>query len=83
MTAPGDEEIIVRLFAGLETLTRDRVTELRLPLAEAPTLVALFDRLGLPPTAAGLRLVNGRHAGPDDPLGAGDEVSLFPPLGGG
>ena len=78
-----DDDIEVRLFAGLETRTRDKVSRLRLPLADATTLAGLLERLGLPPAAAGLRLVNGLHAALEDELHAGDEVSLFPPLGGG
>lgn len=83
MTEDRRDDITVRLFAGLEARTRERARELRVPASEAPTLAALFERLGLPPGAAGLRLVNGLHAGPDARLGPGDEVSLFPPLGGG
>ena len=54
-----------------------------MPIAEAPTVAALLERLGLPPAAAGLRLVNGLHARLDETLRPGDDVSLFPPLGGG
>jgi len=39
--------------------------------------------LGLGPGVAGLVLVNGVHARDDHRLVPGDEVSLFPPLGGG
>ena len=83
MTGPADDAIEVRLFAGLEARTRDRVAHLRVPIAEAPTVAVLLERLGLPPAAAGLRLVNGLHARLDETLRPGDDVSLFPPLGGG
>lgn len=78
-----DNGIDVRLFAGLEARSRDRVAHLRLPVAEAPTVGALLERLGLAPEVAGLRLVNGLHAGLKAVLADGDEVALFPPLGGG
>jgi sulfur-carrier protein len=83
MPGPGDQDIDVRLFAGLEARTRDGVRHLRLPLSDAPTLAALLERLGLPAGGAGLRLVNGVHAAPEAVLQPGDEISLFPPLGGG
>jgi sulfur-carrier protein len=83
MSDAGGDDIDVQLFAGLERHTRDGVTRLRLPLADAPTLAALLERLGLQPAAAGLRLVNGLHAPLDAALQPGDAVALFPPLGGG
>jgi molybdopterin converting factor small subunit len=46
-------------------------------------VAALIAALSLPPTAVGLVLINGLHAGVDAALAAGDEVSLFPPVGGG
>ncbi len=73
----------VRLFAGLESRTRDARTALEVAPADAPTVGKLTARLGLAPGATGLVLVNGLHAPADQELRAGDEVSLFPPLGGG
>ena len=83
MDGTTDDCIDVRLFAGLETRTREGVSHLRISAAEPLTLAALLARLELSPSAVGLRLVNGLHAGQDDVLHPGDEVSLFPPLGGG
>ena len=82
MTTPADT-ISARLFAGLETQTVVRSTERSFRPAETPTVGALVARLGLEPGATGIVLVNGRHAGADTVLAAGDEISLFPPLGGG
>jgi molybdopterin converting factor small subunit len=39
--------------------------------------------LGIPLTIARATLVNGQEAGYDQPLVAGDVVTLFPPLAGG
>ena len=50
---------------------------------EATTVGAVTEAIGLEPGAAGLILVNGVHAAAGRALVAGDEVSLFPPLGGG
>jgi len=75
--------ISVRLFAGLELRARDRRTAYDLAPSAAPTVAAAIDALGLPPGATGLVLVNGVHAAFERELVAGDELSLFPPLGGG
>jgi molybdopterin converting factor small subunit len=75
--------ISVRLFAGLEAHTAERRTQLSFPRTETPTVGTLVERLGLQPGATGILLVNGVHAGGDRVLEPGDEVSLFPPLGGG
>lgn len=82
MTASSDS-ITVRLFAGLELRTRERRAQLSLTLADAPTVGAISGCLGLEPGVASLVLVNGLHARDDLRLSPGDEVSLFPPLGGG
>jgi len=81
--ATSTNTITARLFAGLEAQTAERRTEYSFPAAEAPTVGAVFERLGLAPGATGIVLVNGVHAGGDRVLESGDEVSLFPPLGGG
>lgn len=77
------ETVAVQLFAGLESRAHDRRSSYDLSPAAVPTVAALTERLGLAPGAAGLVLVNGLHAAADQELRAGDEVSLFPPLGGG
>jgi molybdopterin synthase sulfur carrier subunit len=82
MTTSSDS-ITVKLFAGLEERTRERRTHVSLSLAEAPTVGAVGVCLGLEPGVASLVLVNGVHAGDEQRLHPGDEVSLFPPLGGG
>lgn len=79
--SPGN--ITARLFAGLEAQTAERRTQQTFLLTEADTVGAVVERLGLEPGATGIVLVNGVHAGGDRVLEAGDEISLFPPLGGG
>ena len=73
----------MKVFAGLESRTREQRTTYDLSLADAPTVAAVTHALGLAPGAAGLVLVNGLHATVDQRLDVGDEVALFPPLGGG
>lgn len=74
--------IVVRLFAGLDRDATGAGAERRLTLAEAPSVAALLERLGLA-GRAGLVLVNGLHADTARTLAPGDEVDLFPPIGGG
>ncbi len=77
------DTITVKLFAGLELRARERRTSYEFAPADAPTVADVVSSLGLEPGAAGLVLVNGLHATAGQQLVAGDEVSLFPPLGGG
>ncbi len=79
--APGT--ISVKLFAGLELRTLERRAAWEFEPGQAATVSAVTEALGLEPGAAGLVLVNGVHAGPERLLSPGDEVALFPPLGGG
>lgn len=81
--APAADSINVKLFAGLERRTPRCQCQCTLPLADAPTVAAAVAWLGLEAGAAGIALVNGVHAADDRLLDPGDEVSLFPPLGGG
>lgn len=75
--------ISVKLFAGLELRTRQHRTTHAFDPREVPTVAAVMEAVGLEHGAAGLILVNGVHAGAEHALGPGDEVALFPPLGGG
>lgn len=75
--------ISVKLFAGLELRTRERHTAYELDPRETVTVGAVTEAAGLAPGPAGLILVNGLHAARGQILAAGDEVAVFPPLGGG
>ena len=75
--------VVARLFAGLEAKTREGRAQLSLPAEAAPTVAALLEAVGLDRRAAGIILVNGLHADEAAALHAGDEVAIFPPLGGG
>jgi molybdopterin synthase sulfur carrier subunit len=73
--------VTVRLFGGLDTRAGcDSIVRAEASVGSVGDLVA---GLGLPAAAVGLTLVNGLHATLSSSLKAGDEVSLFPPIGGG
>jgi molybdopterin synthase sulfur carrier subunit len=76
------ETIGVKMFGGLEERC-GRQRQAAISAATVPTVAALIAALGLPPTAVGLILINGLHADAGSALTAGDEVALFPPVGGG
>ena len=82
-TPAGEGTVVVRLFAGLDARSREGRDRYEVPAAAAATVAAALAAVGLPTGLVGLLLVNGRHARPDDHLRAGDELSVFPPLGGG
>jgi molybdopterin synthase catalytic subunit len=72
----------VKLFAAL----RERAGggERELELGEGSTLGDVWSRLDLGPEPEGLLYaVNREYAGPDRPLGDGDEVAVIPPVSGG
>ena len=52
-------------------------------LPAGATVGDLADRLGLPREEARVVFVNGRARALDWPLEPGDEVGMFPPIGGG
>lgn len=52
-------------------------------LAEGATIEALLAKLGVPLAEARMIFVNGRARSPEWALQAGDEVGIFPPIGGG
>lgn len=81
-------EVEIRLFATLKD--RAQSDRIRVLLPSDPTTVArLLDAVGAdyPALAPALRsalvAVNRAFAGPDTPVGSGDEVALFPPVSGG
>jgi molybdopterin converting factor small subunit len=52
-------------------------------LSEGATLVNLMNQLRLPLDEVKVAFVNGRTQHPDVTLRDGDEVGIFPPIGGG
>jgi molybdopterin converting factor small subunit len=50
---------------------------------EAATVGQLLDQLHIPSGEAALLFVNGRRAAPESAIREGDEIRVFPMLGGG
>jgi molybdopterin synthase sulfur carrier subunit len=88
-------QIQAKLFATLITLVPDRIRErypgegiragspLEVELPEGSTLADLVDHLALPREKVRVLFVNGRVKPLDYALVPGDEVGIFPPIGGG
>lgn len=78
-------QVRVKLFATLGSY-RPGVppgTPFECTLPEAATLADLIALLGVPPAEAKAIFVNGRARPFDWVLAPGDEVGIFPPIGGG
>src|SRR3954463_7657813 len=77
---PARMVVSVRLFAGLrERAGSERIeVELRDGATVADLLAAME-----PAARSAVPAVNREYAGPDTPIGAGDEVALVPPVSGG
>ena len=72
--------VSVRLFAGLRERAGSERIEVDLP--EGATVGDLLAAMELAPRSC-VAAVNREYAGPDTPIGAGDEVALVPPVSGG
>ena len=86
--------IQAKLFATLIRMVPDRIRErypqsvragsrMDIELPQGSTLADLVEHLGLPPEKVRVIFVNGRIQQRDHILVSGDEVGLFPPVGGG
>ncbi len=78
-------EVTVKLYATLRKYYPDLgVGEgMKVELPEGATLGDLIRRLNLPPDVVRVAFVNGIARDEAYVLAAGDEVGLFPPVGGG
>ena len=77
--------VYVKLFATLRRYRPGLGVGERFPL-ELPagaTVGDLLRALGLPEQEVKVVFVNALHREPDHPLAEGDEVGVFPPVGGG
>jgi molybdopterin synthase sulfur carrier subunit len=73
-------QIEVHLFA---TLRQGRFRQQALQVPAGSTVTDVCRRLAIEDGEAAILIVNGVAARGDHPLASGDEVSLFPALGGG
>src|SRR5690242_1225995 len=77
---PARMVVSVRLFAGLRERAGSERIDVELP--EGATVADLLAAMELAPRSC-VAAVNREYAGPDTPIGAGDEVALVPPVSGG
>jgi molybdopterin synthase sulfur carrier subunit len=75
----------VKLFATLRRVCPDLSLgqSFRVALPEGATVADLIDELGLPEEEIKLVFVNATYRELDHILSAGDEIGIFPPVGGG
>jgi sulfur carrier protein ThiS len=87
-------EVHVKLYATLVQVVPEAVVArypagiragvaLRVQLPEGSSLVDLVDHLGLPREKVRVVFVNGRAQKLDYCCESGDEIGIFPPVGGG
>lgn len=72
--------VAVKCFATLDRFTPATGA---VDLAEGATVAELLAALGIPAAEVKLIFRNNRHCGVETPLADGDEVRLFPAVGGG
>ncbi len=75
----------VKLFATLRRYSPGLKIGQALPveLPDGATVGHLLQQLGLPPAEVKMVFVNGIVRERDHPLAPGDELGIFPPVGGG
>src|SRR3954454_23283048 len=77
---PARMVVSVRLFAGLRERAGSERIEVELP--DGATVADLLAAMELAPRSC-VAAINREYAGPETPIGAGDEVALVPPVSGG
>lgn len=77
--------VSVKLFATLSRFAPGRRASVpfEVQLSEGDTLFKLVERLGIPTEEAKVAFVNGIIHNLDYSLHPGDEIGIFPPIGGG
>ena len=78
-------KIFVKLFATLRPYLGNvpSGTPVEITIPDGSTLGTLIEQLALPPEEVKICFVNGRIVEPDCLLTEGDEIGIFPPIGGG
>ncbi len=78
-------QISVKLFASLARFSNGGLpgTPFQMQLPDAATVQDVLQRLGIPAEETKVAFVNGRIRDTDWLLNPGDEVGIFPPIGGG
>jgi len=78
-------QVTVKLYATLRRFARDGQagTPLKVDLPEEATLLDLINHMKIPPEETRITFVNGIIQESDCKLKDGDEIGMFPPIGGG
>ena len=75
-------QVKVGLYAGLRQYIGG-ASSLDVEIAPGQTVGQVLNSLGVPAEKAHIVFVNSRAAGLDHPLHGGEQVSIFPAVGGG
>ncbi|MBW2182067.1 MAG: MoaD/ThiS family protein [Deltaproteobacteria bacterium] len=78
-------KIEIRLFASLARFMPDKSIKkpYTMEIQEGTTIIDVFKSMEVPEDAVKLIFLNGIHATGDRVLKDGDQLGVFPPLGGG
>jgi molybdopterin converting factor small subunit len=78
-------KVYAKLFASLAKFADCRIMHepMEVDLPENASLAELFDQIGIPPQEVKTAFVNSVIQAPDYTLSDGDDVGIFPPVGGG
>jgi len=78
-------KVVVRLYASLRKYhpASDTNKALIIEVGDKTNLRDLLNELKIPREEVHIFMVNGKWEGEDYPLGDGDRIGLFPPIGGG
>lgn len=78
-------KVYVKLYATLTKYAGGSIMHesLEVEVSEKATLIELYDRLGIPREEVKTAFVNSVMQTPDYVLREGDEIGVFPPVGGG
>jgi sulfur carrier protein ThiS len=72
----------VNLYAGLRSYIGGKAS-IPVEIRAGQTIRGVLAELGIPPEQTRILFVNGRAATPDSPLTEGDQLGVFPAIGGG
>ena len=75
-------QVQVQLYAALREYV-GRAPSVQVEIAPGQTIRQVLEQLGVPLEKARIIFVNCRAAGPDDPLQGGEQIGVFPAIGGG
>jgi molybdopterin converting factor small subunit len=77
--------VYAKLYATLTKYAAGSIMHdpLEMEMPEQATLCELYDKLGIPHDEVKTAFVNSAIQGPDYVLCDGDEIGIFPPVGGG